>query len=88
MRTVRQGCDDNTVKRLSRREIWFHKGQASFRQNGPMPVNAWPDDEWHKLNDGQCFWLGYMFARAKDILRKENVRKYIENGEDLPPNLA
>lgn len=77
--------------RLDRRLIWYKKGAASFHRGDPRPRNTWSDQEWHgALNEGQCFWLGYMVTRGINLYRKmkheEAVRDYIEHGFDLPPD--
>jgi hypothetical protein len=77
--------------RLTKAEIWFRKGRLSYRRGDALPENIWPDEEWCRpLNEGQCFWLGYMVERGLRIMsqtrHEDAVRDYIEHGVDLPPD--
>lgn len=67
--------------KLTKREIWFGKGRVSYRRGDHLPENIWPDEEWRgALNEGQCFWLGYMVERGLRIMaqtrHEEAVRDY------------
>lgn len=80
------------VRKLSEKELWFKKGEQSFRSGRPNIENTWTEEEWRESpNIGQCFWLGWMFARAQSIMmginsdnKRDAIRNYIEHGIDIP----
>ncbi len=58
----------------------FERGKRDFNRNAPMPKQP-PDDE--DRTPRLFYWLGYMTARGREMLRQTAVRRYIEEGIDL-----
>lgn len=75
---------------ISTRMLAFERGRKAFKDGRPRPENRWTDAEWEpwfsELEPGQLEWLGWMAARAAQLLRQDKLREWAEEGGDLPPN--